>query len=161
MQKTQTTGKPNYGKTNHPLLLSATQHWLPLAASLSQEGLIPDRCCCPPCALPAQPQLPRDFTAPEYARLLLGKAPSHCPAERAVEKTECRQLSLCHLALFTLSNTQPNSHIKLQQNQLGPLSHGINQKSCHIKKPYEISRQDKGRGKLKGSSCAGHLKTSF
>lgn len=134
----------------------------PLAVPLSQEGLVPDGCCCPPwgppCALPDPPSLSTPGTSPpppEHTQLLLGKALQ----KGQPRQQTARRLFLCLPALFTLSNTQPNSHIKLQKNQLGPLSHGINQKSCHIKKCYEISRGDKGKGKLKGSSCAGHLKT--
>lgn len=139
IQTTRTTCKSNSSKKTHPLLSSLSHSpGSSLTVSLSQEGLIPDGCSAHPVALPNQPSPGTPGTSPphhpEHPQLLLGKSPSHCPAERAAETTDCRQLALRHPAVFTLSNLQPDSHIKLQKNQLGPLSHGINQKSRHIKK---------------------------
>lgn len=159
---TPMTGKPNYSKTSHPLLSCVSRGTDSSCGPTFPGRSSPWRVPLPTLgttlrpAWPAQPQHPRDFTPPpEHTQLLLGKALQ----KGQPRQQTARQLFLCLPALFTLSNTQPNSHIKLQKNQLGPLSHGINQKSCHIKKCYEISRGDKGKGKLKGSSCAGHLKT--
>lgn len=124
VQEIQTPDKSNYGQTN--LLLSLPRSTDSFSCSLTFPGssspwwvlLSP---LCP--ARAARSWTPQDMTRCSWEKLL----PTALQKEQLRQET-ARQLSLFHLALFTLSNVPPNSHFKLQKNQLGSLSHGINQK---------------------------------